>query len=121
MRSIVVAAACLLAAPAMAEPLPKPTCMSLERLQAGRRGDTTLLPLTRPQFLFAEGVSAGSPVTPPGIPLADGALLFRKDGAKDGHIIWTWGRLACGAMEAPEALIDMLAKIKTGTTDGEDL
>jgi hypothetical protein len=120
MRSLAVAL-CILAAPALAAPAPKPHCISLEKLQASK-GIGTASPLTRAQFHFLQGVSAVLPNTPAGLPPADNAILIRKDGGDAGYIIWTMGPLACGVMEATAGLLKLLAQIKAGSgSEGDDL
>lgn len=116
----IIVALCLAPASALAS-VPKPNCIALEKLQASKGDHTTASPLTTAQFHFLQGVSAALPNTPPGLPLADNAILIRKDGGTAGYVIWTLGALACGVMEAPPDLIKMLAQIKAGDANGDDL
>ena len=120
MKKAITIALCLSAAPAFAS-APKPNCIALEKLQASKGDHTTASPLTTAQFHFLQGVSAALPNTPAGLPLADSAILVRKDGGEAGYVIWTLGALACGVMEAPAGLIKMLAQIKAGDATGDDL
>ena len=75
--------------------------------------------LTPGQFHFVEGLYVGSPTTPDGLPPGDGALLATHDGAKNGIIIWTRGRLACAPIPINEKLMNLIAGIKTGALDDE--
>jgi hypothetical protein len=76
----------------------------LARLRADFDAKTHFTALTPGQFHFVEGVYVGSPTTPEGLPLGDGAMLATHDGAKNGSIIWTHGPLACAPTSIKENL-----------------
>jgi hypothetical protein len=94
-------------------------CKALAKLEAEFDAKTHVVQLTAGQFHFVEGVYAGSPNTPDGLPPGDGALLVSHDGDKDGIIVWTRGALACAPISVNERLIRLIVGIKTGALDGE--
>jgi hypothetical protein len=98
---------------------PSLPCKPLDKLRAELDSKTRLTKLTPGQFHFVEGLYVGSPMTPDGLPPGDSALLATHDGAKNGIIIWTRGRLACAPISVSEKLINLIASIKTGALDGE--
>ncbi|HTZ66949.1 MAG TPA: hypothetical protein VMB83_05670 [Roseiarcus sp.] len=102
-----------------AERKPSPLCKPLAKLWAEFDSKTHFTTLTPGQFHFVEGLYVGSPTTPEGLPPGDGALLATHDGAKNGIIIWTRGPLGCAPIPINEKLIDLIARIKTGSLDSE--
>lgn len=97
----------------------KPSCMSLEKVQAAAGVGTTVVRMTEAQRYFLEGIYALNPVTPEGLPPGDGALLLTKDNGDTGVVLWTMGPLVCNPMPAPKPLLDLLAKVKSGLSGGE--
>ena len=84
----------------------------------------TFTKLSQSRFHFLEGVYAINPLTPPGLPDADGALLatVKAKPAGGGAILWTRGDLVCGEqMSVPKALIDLMATGKVKDAPGEDM
>jgi hypothetical protein len=97
---------------------PETQCMPITKIKK-ELANYTFTPLTRGQFHFAQGVYVGSPVTPPGLPPGDGAILIQRSPDKDGLIIWTRGPLACGPLPIPEALVKLLSSIRAGSVDSD--
>ena len=97
-------------------------CTSLQNAQknAGRR--TSVIPMSRAQFHFLQGLYVGLPSTPDGLPPGDGALVIKSDSDDTGMILWTRGPLACDPIALPKAgkLLKYLADVKAGMGDGSD-
>ena len=70
---------------------------------------------TGPQWEFLRGISAMSPVTPPGLPFGDKAIIASKEGDETGMVMFIDGGQVCGMMAAPKMLMEMLKDVKTGT------
>ena len=114
-------AAALLAsipAPALADGA-RPGCKALAAIKKDMGDKIRWSALTPGQFHFAQGAYVLAPMTPPGLPHGDKAVLVQKEGEKDGVIFFIAGPLACAALPAPEILIKMMGAIKTGALDGE--
>jgi hypothetical protein len=94
-------------------------CKALVKLRADFDAKTHWTQLSPGQFHFVEGVYVGSPPTPEGLLLGDGAMLARRDGDKDGVFVWTRGPLACAPLPVPEKLIKLMGAIKTGALDDD--
>jgi len=64
-------------------------------------------------FHVMEGIYIRSPETPPGLPPGDGAILVTHRGDKGGLLIWTHGDQGCAPLAIPQAIIAILAGIRT--------
>jgi hypothetical protein len=64
--------------------------------------------LTPEQWQFLRGVYAMNPLTPPGLPYGDKAVLARLQGDADGVVFFIDGDRACTPMEAPPALLALM-------------
>jgi len=70
--------------------------------------------LTAEQWQFLRGVYAMNPMTPPGLPPGDQAVLVTVPGQDDGLIFFLDGATACTPMSAPKELIDLLHSVGAG-------
>lgn len=111
----------LVAAPAAAAEEPKLKCVALNKVEFMHDKDVTTSALSRAQYHFLQGVYAGLPTTPPGLPPGDDAVLVTKDHKDEGVVLWISGTLSCGKLFVPKQLLDMLKQIKKGDTGGDDL
>ena len=120
-----IAALVLLSAPAMAKDIPT-KCKPYDGPKGAR---TTLMKegdrwtkMTPSQFQFMRGIYVGSPSTPEGLPLGDGAALITKDGAKGGLVAFTDHKNVCDMLPLPQQVIDLLMKVGAGETvsEGDD-
>jgi hypothetical protein len=75
--------------------------------------------LTSEQWQFLRGIYAMNPLTPPGLPYGDKAVLAQVDGDNGGLIFFIDGDRACTPMPAPSALIDMIRDVATDTINHE--
>lgn len=71
------------------------------------------------QWQFLRGIFVMNPLTPPGLPLGDGAAIARIDGDDGALIFFLDGDQACGAMPVPKELLEMLRDISTGKVHHE--
>jgi hypothetical protein len=112
----------LIAIGATAQAKDRHLCMSLEKAQKNAGMRTSLIPMSRAQFHFLQGLYVGLPSTPNGLPPGDGALIIKSDSDDSGIIVWTRGPLACDPIALPQAgkLLKYLAEIKAGMADGSD-
>jgi hypothetical protein len=70
--------------------------------------------LTPEQWQFLRGVYAMNPMTPPGLPPGDQAVLATVPGQDEGLIFFLDGASACTPMSAPKELIDLLQSVGAG-------
>ena len=75
--------------------------------------------LTSQQWEFLRGVYAMNPLTPPGLPYGDRAVLAQIDGDSGGLIFFIDGDRACTPMPAPSALIEMIRDVAADTISHE--
>jgi hypothetical protein len=75
--------------------------------------------LTSEQWEFLRGIYAMNPLTPPGLPYGDKAVLAQVDGDNGGLIFFIDGDRACTPMPAPSALVDMIRDVATDTINHE--
>ena len=69
--------------------------------------------LTSDQWEFLRGIYAMNPLTPPGLPYGDKAVLAQVDNDPGGLIFFIDGDRACTPMPAPAALLAMMDDIAT--------
>lgn len=75
--------------------------------------------LTADQWEFLRGIYAMNPLTPPGLPYGDAAVLAKIDSREDALIFFIDGDKACTPMPIPRALLDMLDKVATSAISHE--
>jgi hypothetical protein len=75
--------------------------------------------LTNKQWEFLRGVYAMNPLTPPGLPYGDRAVLAQVDGDGGGLIFFIDGDRACTPMSAPGALVSMIRAVASDTISHE--
>jgi hypothetical protein len=81
--------------------------------------DGKWIALTPAQWQFLRGIYAMNPLTPPGLPYGDKAVLAKVEGNEGGLIFFIDGDKACTPMRAPQKLIDMMDEVATGKIDHE--
>lgn len=64
--------------------------------------------LTPERYRFLEGIYAMAPWTPPGLPPGDAAFLSWKDGDDVASVWFIDGQMACGPMDIPQVIVDMM-------------
>ena len=67
--------------------------------------------LTSEQWQFLRGVFVLNPMTPPGLPYGDKAVLAQIDGDPGGLVFFIDGERACTPMAIPGALISMMRDV----------
>jgi hypothetical protein len=72
--------------------MPEPKCESLAKIKADM-ADAKFTVMSVGQYHFLEGAFASSPITPPGLPPGDGALLIEID--HHAVALWTKGKEVC--------------------------
>lgn len=92
---------------------PAPVCELLSKMKSDLDAKTHFATLTPGQYHFAQGLYAGSPSTPEGLPPGDGALLA-TDGKGGAMILWTNGKNVCAPIRVNGKFVEMLRGIGTG-------
>lgn len=75
--------------------------------------------LTTGQREFLDGIYAMNPLTPPGLPYGDRAMLMSEPGKEGGVVVFIDGDLACTPMPVPKRLIEMLQDVAAGKINHE--
>jgi len=70
--------------------------------------------VTETQRAFLAGIFAMNPLTPPGLPYGDKAVLVTGEKATGGLVFFLDDRKACDFMPVPKELIDLLMAIGRG-------
>jgi hypothetical protein len=76
--------------------------------------------LTHEQWQFLRGIYAMNPLTPPGLPYGDEAVLAMIEGADGGLVLFIDGDKACTPMRAPNVLLKMMDEVLSGKIPHED-
>ena len=71
------------------------------------------------QWQFLRGVYAMNPVTPPGLPYGDHAVLARFDDMGSGIVFFIDGDRACTPMSAPPELLSLMKDVESHTIKHE--
>lgn len=119
MRSLAVAVA-LTALPHIAYADSAPRCVDAsvpKKVVESQKG--RWIELTAQQWEFLRGIYAMNPLTPPGLPYGDRAVLARVDGNDSGLVFFLDGNRACTPMEAPKALLALLDDVATAKISHE--
>lgn len=74
----------------------------------------TWVQLTSEQRAFVAGVFVMNPLTPPGLPLGDKAVLARVPSDESGLIFFIDEAMACNLMPVPKVVVDMLIEVGSG-------
>ena len=69
--------------------------------------------LTAEQWQFLRGIYAMNPLTPPGLPYGDKAVLAKVDGNAGGLVFFIDGDRACTPMSVPDTLLTMMDDVAT--------
>jgi hypothetical protein len=75
--------------------------------------------LTSDQWQFLRGIYAMNPLTPPGLPYGDRAVLATVEGNSAGLIFFIDGDKACTPMQAPDTLLSMMDDVATAKINHE--
>ena len=75
--------------------------------------------LTSDQWEFLRGIYAMNPLTPPGLPYGDRAVLATVEGNSGGLIFFVDGDKACTPMQAPGTLLSMMDDVATAKINHE--
>jgi hypothetical protein len=79
--------------------------------------------LTPEQWEFLRGIYAMNPLTPPGLPYGDKAVLAKVEGSAGGLVFFIDGDKACTPMPVPDTLLSMMDDVATAkiTHEGSGL
>jgi hypothetical protein len=69
--------------------------------------------LTRDQWQFLRGIYAMNPLTPPGLPYGDKAVLAKVEGSAGGLVFFIDGNKACTPMPVPDTVLTMMDDVAT--------
>jgi hypothetical protein len=75
--------------------------------------------LTSEQWQFLRGIYAMNPLTPPGLPYGDKAVLAKVEGGSGGLVFFIDGDKACTPMPVPAALLAMMDDVATAKISHE--
>lgn len=75
--------------------------------------------LTSEQWEFLRGIYAMNPLTPPGLPYGDRAVLAKAEGNDGALVFFIDGDKACTPMPIPKKLLDMLDDVATSKISHE--
>lgn len=75
--------------------------------------------LTPDQWQFLRGIYAMNPLTPPGLPYGDRAVLAKAEGNDGALVFFIDGAKACTPMAIPKKLLDMLDDVATSKISHE--
>jgi hypothetical protein len=75
--------------------------------------------LTSEQWQFLRGIYAMNPLTPPGLPYGDRAVLAQIAGDAGGLVFFIDGDKACTPMPVPGELLAMIRDVATETISHE--
>ena len=70
--------------------------------------------LTADQWQFLRGIYAMNPLTPPGLPYGDRAVMAKAEGNDGALVFFIDGDKACTPMPVPKTLLDMMDDVATG-------
>ena len=92
----------------------RPMCVDVaapKAVVAARHGSWTVL--NDAQWEFLRGIYAMNPLTPPGLPYGDKAVLVKIDGRSGGIVFFIDGEKACTPMAVPDELLAMMDDVAT--------
>jgi hypothetical protein len=119
MRTIAAAAA-LMAMPSLAFADGSLQCVDVSvPKKAVEAGKGRWIELTSEQWQFLRGIYAMNPLTPPGLPFGDRAVLAKIDGHESGLVFFVDGNRACTPMAATKALLSLLDDVATSRISHE--
>jgi hypothetical protein len=75
--------------------------------------------LTPEQWEFLRGIYAMNPLTPPGLPYGDKAVLAKVEGDSGGLVFFIDGDRACTPMSVPDTLLSMMDDVATAKISHE--
>ena len=75
--------------------------------------------LTTDQWQFLRGIYAMNPLTPPGLPYGDKAVLAKMEGDSGGLVFFIDGDRACTPMPVPDELLVMINDVATANIQHE--
>jgi hypothetical protein len=75
--------------------------------------------LSPEQWQFLRGIYAMNPLTPPGLPFGDKAVLAKIDGHESGLVFFLDGNRACTPMAATKDLLTLLDAVATAKINHE--
>lgn len=90
-------------------------CTDIEKAKAGM----VWTEISSAQWQFLRGVFAVNPMTPPGLPFGDRAVLAHVSGELGGIVWFIDGDKACDGMPVPPDLIQMLSDVGAGVIEHE--
>jgi hypothetical protein len=71
--------------------------------------------LSGDQWQFLRGIYVMNPLTPPGLPYGDKAVLAKVPGDKGGVVFFIDDKRACTPMPVPDELLKLMDDVVTGT------
>ena len=98
----------------------KPQCVDIsvpKKVIEARKGKW--IELTPDQWEFLRGIYAMNPLTPPGLPYGDKAVLAKVDGDAGGLVFFIDGDKACTPMPVPDTLLSMMDDVATARFNHE--
>lgn len=109
---LLVAGAILLAIATIRSAHAESMCVPVEipRDIALKRG-AHWLGVTPERYRFLEGISVMAPEMPVGLPPGAAAILSWKDDEKGAAVWFIDGETACGPMDIPQSLVDMMERL----------
>lgn len=117
----VLAAACaLMVLPLAAHAEEKARCVDVsapKKVVAEHNGKW--IELTTDQWEFLRGIYAMNPLTPPGLPYGDKAVLATVEGKSGGMVFFLDGNRACTPMTVPDTLLSMMDDVATAKISHE--
>ena len=75
--------------------------------------------VTQEQWQFLRGIYAMNPLTPPGLPFGDAAVLATVEGSAGGLVFFIDGDKACTPMAVPDELLSMMDDVATAKISHE--
>jgi hypothetical protein len=75
--------------------------------------------VTQEQWQFLRGIYAMNPLTPPGLPFGDAAVLATVEGNAGGLVFFIDGDKACTPMAVPDKLLEMMDDVATAKISHE--
>ena len=120
-RSLALAAA-LAALPQMVDAADAPVARCVDaavpkKMIEARNGKW--IRVTQEQWQFLRGIYAMNPLTPPGLPFGDAAVLATVEGNAGGLVFFIDGDKACTPMAVPDKLLEMMDDVATAKISHE--
>jgi hypothetical protein len=119
-KRTLAAATALMALPSLAYADDSVRCVDVSvPKKAVQAGKGQWIELTSEQWQFLRGIYAMNPLTPPGLPFGDRAVLAKIDGHESGLVFFVDGNRACTPMAATKALLSLLDDVATAKISHE--